>query len=69
MLLIATSNANATANHGNSGGWETSPAVALSPSTAPRRVNSTANTITGSSIATRTNLTTVAASPVSCDMP
>ncbi|MCY1453174.1 hypothetical protein D9M71_701500 [compost metagenome] len=51
-----------TANHGNSGGR-------LPVGSAPcMRVIIAAVTITGSSIATRISLTTVAVSPVSVDM-
>ncbi|MNT48336.1 hypothetical protein D3C72_1851110 [compost metagenome] len=63
VLLSATSAAKATANHGSSGGrW---PPTALPVA----RVNITANRITGSSAATRISLTSVAVSPVACDMP
>ncbi|MOA45433.1 hypothetical protein D3C78_1678290 [compost metagenome] len=63
MLLIAASTTKPTANHGSSGGR-------LLPGSTPRaRVIIAAQRITGSSIATRISLTTVALSPVSWDMP
>ena len=61
VLLIATSTAKATANHGSSGGR--GPLASCVDMRA--RTNMTANTITGTSIATRISLTTVAMSPVS----
>ena len=64
VLLIATSTAKATANQGSSGG-RLPPAA---PPSARARVSITANTITGTSIATRISLTKVATSPVSVDM-
>ncbi|MNP66068.1 hypothetical protein D3C76_1617220 [compost metagenome] len=62
MLFMAARTTKPTANQGSSGGR-------LLPGSAPRaRVISAAQRITGSSMATRINLTTVALSPVSGDM-
>ncbi len=65
---MATSTAKATANQGRSGGRlpEAPPASPMSAKRA--RTSITANTITGTSIATRISLTKVATSPVSFDM-
>ncbi|MDT4827231.1 hypothetical protein FQZ97_605710 [compost metagenome] len=62
VLLIAARITKPTANQGNSGGR-------LLPGSAPRmRVIMAQQRITGSSMATRISLTTVALSPVSCPM-
>ena len=61
VRLMATSAAKATANQGSSGGYFASAAKR-------ERDTVTANTITGSSMATRISLMTVAVSPVSFDM-
>ena len=64
VLLIATSTAKATANQGSSGG-RLPGAAGVAHVGEAGATSITANTITGSSIATRISLTKVATSPVS----
>ena len=58
---MATRAMNTTANHGSSGGR-------FAPGSRGARVSATVSMITGSSIATRISLMTVAVSPVDLDM-